>query len=265
MVYESTYGLDGNKSQSQDDIDCQTMFRGTLRYEGFSHLMYVFKRMGLFDTIEYDHDNNSGRWDDLLIFLLQRHEKKEPHRQQMTIESFFLQCASGDTELAMKAQNCWNWLTRNENNNDNDISSVLNDDNNKRVVDIFCSLLESNLRYETNERDMIIMHHSIMAEFQDGRTTEEHLSSLQVFGDDGKPSSDINTNMTAMCKTVGYPTAAAADLILKNNKTTKGLLLPTKKEIYLPILEQVKEVGIVFDEKVKVSGHEVGRNKANFA
>ena len=53
--------------------------------------------------------------------------------------------------------------------------------------------------------------------------------------------------MTAMCKTVGFTTAAAADLVLTKN-LGPGLVLPTEKHIYLPILEAVKQEGIVFDE-----------------
>jgi saccharopine dehydrogenase-like NADP-dependent oxidoreductase len=110
--------------------------------------------------------------------------------------------------------------------------------------DLFCQLLEEKLYYGENERDMILMHHAIGAKFGDG-STEEHYSSLQSFGD---------RSMSAMCKTVGYTAAAAADLVLNGTLEDRhGLLLPTEKKIYTPILENLKREGIVFEESHTVN------------
>lgn len=276
LRYESTYGLvppppssllfkRHQEGEDVDDITCKTMFRGTLRYQGFSSLMYVFQQMGLFDMIEYN-ETDIHHWDDLLHFLQEQKQQNRNHpHDDDEISFFFLQCSNGNVELAKQAQYCWNWLIRNNpslpTNRHNNQSSKA------RVVDAFCHLLQSNLQYETNnhniisERDMIVMQHNIIAEFDDGNastsTIEEHISSLQVFGDDDSNGMSNNDNddtmMTAMCKTVGYPAAAAASNLLLNDNKNKGVLLPTKKEIYLPILEQLQSVGIItFNEKVNI-------------
>jgi hypothetical protein len=53
-----------------------------------------------------------------------------------------------------------------------------------------------------------------------------------------------------MAKTVGLPMGIAAKLILQNRIKLKGLHLPVKPEIYLPILKELEEYGIVFKDKV---------------
>jgi saccharopine dehydrogenase-like NADP-dependent oxidoreductase len=54
---------------------------------------------------------------------------------------------------------------------------------------------------------------------------------------------------TAMAKTVGLPVAMATLQILNGNIKTPGVQLPIRKEVYLPILKELEELGIVFNEK----------------
>jgi saccharopine dehydrogenase-like NADP-dependent oxidoreductase len=87
------------------------------------------------------------------------------------------------------------------------------------------------------------MHTSIQASFTDGGN-EEHRSSLQAYGD---------AKFSAMSKTVGCTAAAATEVLLKNKSSlTTGLLLPTTKELYLPILEAMEAEGVKFKEDVRI-------------
>jgi hypothetical protein len=55
---------------------------------------------------------------------------------------------------------------------------------------------------------------------------------------------------TGMAKTVGLPVGIATKLILENKITLKGIQIPVKKEIYSPILKELKTLGIeVIEEK----------------
>lgn len=47
-----------------------------------------------------------------------------------------------------------------------------------------------------------------------------------------------------MAQTVGYPAAIAAHLVLNETIATTGMLTPLTKDIYEPILAQLKELGI---------------------
>ena len=54
---------------------------------------------------------------------------------------------------------------------------------------------------------------------------------------------------TAMSMTVGLPVAIAAELILNEDISLTGVKIPIDKEIYLPVLEKLKEFGIDFVEE----------------
>ena len=53
---------------------------------------------------------------------------------------------------------------------------------------------------------------------------------------------------TAMAKTVGLPLAIAAKLILNGAIKLKGVQVPVHKEIYDPVLNELKSFGINFKE-----------------
>jgi hypothetical protein len=53
---------------------------------------------------------------------------------------------------------------------------------------------------------------------------------------------------TAMAKTVGLPVAMATLQILNGNIKSTGVQLPIKKEIYEPILRELEDFGVVFNE-----------------
>ena len=51
-----------------------------------------------------------------------------------------------------------------------------------------------------------------------------------------------------MAKTVGLPVAMAALKILNGKITTPGVQIPISKEVYKPILEELKTYGVNFKE-----------------
>ena len=59
-----------------------------------------------------------------------------------------------------------------------------------------------------------------------------------------------DTRYTAMSKTVGLPMGIATKLILNGDLRLTGVKIPTIREIYLPILEELKQYGISFVEEL---------------
>ena len=57
-----------------------------------------------------------------------------------------------------------------------------------------------------------------------------------------------NSLHTAMAKTVGLPLGIAARLILEGKINETGLHIPVKATIYGPVLDALKNYGIVFHE-----------------
>ena len=53
---------------------------------------------------------------------------------------------------------------------------------------------------------------------------------------------------TAMAKTVGLPLAMATELLVEGKISIRGVVIPTAKEIYEPVLEQLRKYDIRFTE-----------------
>ncbi len=117
------------------------------------------------------------------------------------------------------------------------------DDNNvpstaKTSADVLQYLLETKWVMQPEDKDMIVMQHEI--EYEQNGQQKKIESSLVVKGD--------NSLRTAMAKTVGLPLGIAAKLILDGKIKMKGVHIPIHKEIYEPVLKELEEKGIVFNE-----------------
>src|SRR6478672_6515671 len=106
------------------------------------------------------------------------------------------------------------------------------------AADVLQFALEKKLALGPDDKDMIVMVHEI--KFAVGHRQSSVTSLLIVKGE--------NNVRTAMAKTVGLPLGIAARLILNGTIKLKGLHIPTKKEIYEPVLKELEEHGIKFKE-----------------
>ena len=86
---------------------------------------------------------------------------------------------------------------------------------------------------------MIVMYHKFGYELNGKKHQID--ATMVTLGED--------QTYTAMAKTVGLPVAIAAMAILNKKITTPGVLRPITKEVYEPILEELEDFGIVFNEK----------------
>ena len=197
-----------------------TCFRGTLRYSGYSSLMNVYRELGFFRNTPVQFQT----WGEMMDDLQKRMAKGGD------MDELFLSASKGDHHLATRVRQCSQYLQL---LNSNPFS------NNDSVIDSFAHLLEEKLSFRLGESDMVLMHNEVIGSFDDG-TTELLLSTLKVDGDE---------IMSAMSKTVGYTTAVATDMLLnKEIPAGRGLLLPTSNDIYLPILDHMKDEQILFAE-----------------
>ena len=107
-------------------------------------------------------------------------------------------------------------------------------------ADILQHLLETRLAMEPCDKDMIVMLHEIT--YTVNGALRRETSSLIVTGEDPL--------QTAMAKTVGLPLGIAAKLILEGKmQGLTGLHIPILPEIYEPVLKELAEKGIRFEEK----------------
>jgi len=105
-------------------------------------------------------------------------------------------------------------------------------------ADILQHQLETTLKMQQDDRDMIIMLHEI--DYEKNNRLYSTKSCMIVKGDDA-----LNT---AMAKTVGLPVGIATELILEKKINLTGLKIPVTRDIYEPVLIKLKEKEIKFEE-----------------
>ncbi|XP_053572646.1 alpha-aminoadipic semialdehyde synthase, mitochondrial [Bombina bombina] len=203
-----------------------TLMRGTLRYKGFAKAMKGFVKLGLInaDPCPLLAINAPAiTWRELICHL---------HNVPTT------------TSIDMLKELVFNIVDRDESNMETiQWFGLLNDEPvpvADSIVGALAKHLEMMLSYGPGERDMIVMRNDVGIRHPSGHLESKNIS-LVVYG-------DVN-GYTAMAKTVGYPTAIAAKMVLDGEIDSKGLVIPLTKNIYGPILERVKEEGIFYNSK----------------
>ena len=106
------------------------------------------------------------------------------------------------------------------------------------AADVLQFALENKLALKPDDKDMIVMMHEIKFRIQNSESIVKSL--LVVKGEDSL--------RTAMAKTVGLPLGIATKLILNGTIKLKGLHIPTQKEIYEPVLNELEAHGIQFQD-----------------
>ena len=110
------------------------------------------------------------------------------------------------------------------------------------AIDVLQWILEKKLALHPGDKDMAVMLHEVEYITQ-SRERKKIESLLIVKGE--------TILQTAMAKTVGLPLGIAAKLIMEGKITLTGLHIPIHKEIYVPVLDELKNSGISFKEKTE--------------
>jgi len=91
-----------------------------------------------------------------------------------------------------------------------------------------------------DERDIVIMQHIFLASYPDGKK-EVIKSSMLDFG-------STATN-TSIARTVSLPASIAVKMILEKKIDMKGVYRPVVPQIYNPVLNELKTMGIEMKEE----------------
>ncbi len=100
------------------------------------------------------------------------------------------------------------------------------------------NLLLEKWALKKKDKDMIIMQHEFEYALK-GRKIQKK-STLVLKGE--------NSENTAMAKLVGIPLGIFVKLVMLKKIKKTGVNIPVAKEIYAPVLEELKDFGVVFDE-----------------
>lgn len=213
LKYRSVYGLD----------DALTLYRGTIRRVGFSKAWNMFVTLGMTDDSYIMEDSENMTYREFTNSFL-------PYHPTDSVEIKLRLSLKIDQDDIM-----WDKLLELDLFNSNKIVGLKN----ATPAQILEKILSESWSLDENDKDMIVMYHKFGYEING---VEKQIDSKMVcIGDD--------QTYTAMAKTVGLPVAMATLQILNGNITTPGVQLPINKEVYLPILKELEEYGVIFNEK----------------
>jgi saccharopine dehydrogenase (NADP+, L-glutamate forming) len=100
-------------------------------------------------------------------------------------------------------------------------------------------ILNKRWQLQPADKDQIVMWHRFVYE-QQGREREIQASLI---------ATGTDSVYTAMAKTVGLPLAITAKLVLQGRVSSRGVIIPTLREIYDPVLAELKQLGIELQER----------------
>ena len=213
LSYRKLYGIE----------NISTMVRGTLRQHLYCQAWHVFVMLGLTDDsiqIEIPKDYTYGNFIDSFL----------PGSDNDLVKRLcdYTNKSANDELIKMII---WTGLLGNEKVDIAKGSPAL----------ILQKLLEKKWLLEDTDKDMIVMQH--LFEYTNiHNVSKKSTSTLVVIGE--------TSQKTAMAKTVGLPLAMAVRRLIKGEIKLRGVQIPVLPEIYEPILQELEEYGIVFEEKV---------------
>jgi saccharopine dehydrogenase-like NADP-dependent oxidoreductase len=213
LKYKSIYGLD----------DVLTLYRGTLRRVGFSKSWNMFVQLGMTDDSYIMENSETMSYRDFTNSFLAYHPTD-------SVELKLRHYLRIDQDDVM-----WDKLVELDLFNPNKIIGLKE----ATPAQILEKILTDKWTLQPEEKDMIVMYHKFGYELNGEKKQID--STMVCIGED--------QTYTAMAKTVGLPLAMAALQILNGNIKTPGVQLPINKEVYVPILKELEEYGVVFTEK----------------
>ena len=213
LKYRSVYDLD----------DVLTLYRGTIRRVGYSKAWNMFVQLGMTDdTYIVDESEKMSNREFVNLFL--------PFHPTDSVEiKMRLQLGIEQDDIM------WEKLQELDLFSKTKIIGLKD----ATPAQMLQKILADSWTLDPEDKDMIVMYHKF-GYILDGQ--EKQIDSKMVcLGED--------QTYTAMSKTVGLPVAMAAIHILNGTITTPGVQLPITPEVYEPILKELEEYGVIFNEQ----------------
>jgi saccharopine dehydrogenase (NADP+, L-glutamate forming)/spermidine synthase len=207
--------------------ETKTIYRGTLRNIGWCETMKKIADLGYLDETERK-DLKGLTFNEFLRQLIgtsKQNDLKEELAKYLGIDTY--------SAIIKKLE--WLGLLDNE---------PLPEDK-KSPLQILNYKMLQNLKFESGERDMVVLHHEFIAEYPN-RNEKEHITATLV--EYGIPNEDF-----AVARTVALPAAIAVKMLLEEKIAVRGVHIPVIPEIYKPILEELESIGIIFKENTETS------------
>jgi saccharopine dehydrogenase-like NADP-dependent oxidoreductase len=218
LSYMGIYGIPETK----------TLYRGTFRFRGWCESLDALKTLNMLDDIPGNYRNMS--YSD---FLADRAgiEKSDLRR------NIARKLGQPESSVAIRSLDFLGFF-----GNDKICSGETT------PFGITSGRMTERMMLADNERDMVILEHILLVSWLGGKREVIRSSML----DFGTPGAD-----TSIARTVALPAAVAVKLILDNKIVLKGVHRPVIRQIYIPVLEELKKLGIEMKERWGLPGSEI--------
>lgn len=213
LLYREAYGLQNIK----------TLFRGTIRHQGFCDAWNALVRIGLTDGTFPIVDSDKLTYHDLMeAFLgISQHTGSVKDRVAKMLE------ITPDSDIMQKLE----WLGL--------FSKRRIKVKNATPSLILESLLLEKWVLKPDDKDMVIMQH--VFEYELNRRKHKLTSTLVMKGWNGTD--------TAMSRLVGLPLGIFVKLLMLGKISTTGVSIPTMPEVYEPVMQELEAHGVRFIEQ----------------
>ena len=227
LAYRDIYGIP----------EAQTVYRGTFRFRGWCETLNVIKQLGLISYDKYDMTGMS--YADMIRRQLEKMNNRiieyPDSELRITNEKAQLRKEIADA-LGISHDSytldAMEWLGLFENKHMNRKTDS--------TFEVVSDLMIANMGLGDHERDMVVMQHTFLAAYSDGR--KEVIRSRML--DFGSPATD-----TSIARTVALPAAIGVEMILKGEIMEKGVHIPVIPSIYEPVLNALETLGIKMTEE----------------
>ena len=205
------------------DRENVSFYRGLLRFSGYCNNMRHMLALGLFDS-ERERSFEGMSYRQLMASLVGAAPTDD-------VESAVAQYLGLDSLADIIHR--LNWLGLFE-----DRSIAISKGT---CLDVLLGRMLARRSYEPHERDMILLHVDVLAEFPGGRR-ERRLATMRVEG--------IPNGESAMSRAVALPAAIAARLVLEGEIQASGARMPPNlPELHKPVLEELATFGYEFKRR----------------
>jgi spermidine synthase len=209
--------------------EAETVVRGTLRYAGFPEFIKALVQLGWLNAEPKEWLKEGLTWKEVSQKVVGANDASEAS----IVERIKAICSFPDESEASRIISGLRWIGL-----FSDEKVAVRAGN---LLDTLCARLEVLMKYETGERDLVMLQHKFYVEWADGKE-DIITSTLEAYG---SPSGH-----SAMALTVGLPCGIATQLVLDGVINTPGVLAPYTKEICDPIREILEAEGVALVEKV---------------
>ncbi len=215
LLYRDVYGLS----------NIPNILRGTIRHRGFCDAWHALVKIGLTD----------GSYPILESEKISYHELMEgylsPLNKNGSVKDRVADLLKIDPEDEVMHKLDWLGLFRKKKIGLANATPAL----------ILENLLMDKWKLGNNDKDMIIMQHEF--EYKLDGKKQEVISTLVMKGN--------NADDTAMSKLVGLPLGIFVKLVMEGRIKSKGVNIPVIPEVYEPVLDELEQYGVVFEDEVR--------------